>query len=227
MIPEITGNDRTKVELANQLYDQLTEFFLHALAHEILCVIENPQNSLYWSTSFFRRLHEAFPGSWTSFDNCCHGGDRPKRTSLWCSTNGVLHHLQVFCDNSHPHKPWIPRVTGKSLRFVTKEEAAYPALLAPRIVHALMAFRQQVPVIDETLHEQIAGPRQASASRIALGVQPKGNKLKPLVAEFGHYVSTVSPARDKIQVEKFLAALPRAAALHHVGFVSGVPCSPQ
>ena len=61
MIPGITGNDRTKVELANQLYDQLTEIFLHALAHEILCVIENPQNSLYWSTSFFRRLHEAFP----------------------------------------------------------------------------------------------------------------------------------------------------------------------
>ena len=202
MLPHISGKDRAKVELANQLYDQLADIFLHALSLELLCVIENPGNSLYWATSFFKRIHAAFPGFWTSFDHCCHGGDRPKRTSLWCNKDGVLNHLQVFCDNSHPHKAWLPRVASRNLRFVTGEEAAYPSLLAQRIMLSFLQHRPQGILRDATLQQQVAAAA-STATRISLGVQPRGNKLKPLVAEFGHYLCTCSPARDKCLVGKF------------------------
>ena len=168
MLPGLSEKGRLKVELASQLYDQLSEIMLRSMSLGLTCVIENPGDSLYWLTSFFRRIEQTCSGAWTLFDNCCHGGDRPKRTALWCSKAGVLNHLALLCDNSHPHKPWIPRISGKTLKFVTSEEAA-------------------------------------------LGVQPRGNKLKPLVAEFGHYVSSFSPARDKTLVDKFLSDLPKGA----------------
>ena len=60
------------------------------------------------------------------------------------------------------------------------------------------------------MQQQVAAAA-STATRISLGVQPRGNKLKPLVAEFGHYLCTCSPARDKFLVEKFLANTPKGS----------------
>lgn len=112
-IPGLSGIDRTKVELANMIYKFVAKFmhFIHDLG--ILWSVENPRRSIMWLTSWFQVLAR-LPGVFvTNFDNCMHGGSRPKRTSL-------LHNVQALCElegqcagetAEHVHRPWASTST--------------------------------------------------------------------------------------------------------------------
>ena len=41
----------------------------------------------------------------------------------------------------------------------------------------------------QTIAEQAEGPNADSLSRVVLGALPRGHKVRPLVAEFGHYIT--------------------------------------
>ena len=45
--------------------------------------IENPANSLFWETSWIKRLLQQNPGHKAQFHHCMHGGDRDKLTIFW------------------------------------------------------------------------------------------------------------------------------------------------
>jgi len=96
----------------------------------ILCSVENPENSLFWEYPDIKRV--IGKGFFTEFHNCMHGGKRRKSTSWW-ATKTVFNELQSICDNSHQHSSWAPTMTAKGLVFPTAEEAAYPELLCKRV----------------------------------------------------------------------------------------------
>eukprot|EP00435_Cladocopium_sp_Y103_P066264 s14_g28.t1 len=83
----LRGTDKMKTEIANQLYDAITQVVLFAVALNIFVVVENPANSLYWKTSFAMMYMQAITGFFVDFHNCCHGGTRDKLTRFWCSSD--------------------------------------------------------------------------------------------------------------------------------------------
>ena len=207
MLPGLRGWDKLKVELANQLYQQVTRISIFAISLGILVMIENPASSLYWVTSFFRELAHFCPGHNVDFHSCCHGGQRPKLTRFWVSQD-YFSHLSMFCDNTHWHKPWTPRKVGNRLHFVTADEAAYPLLLCQRLMDALLEIC--FPATDLNA-AQTAIPFHDKSTRIALGIQPRGQVMGPLVPEFSHHVAYVTEASKQIPSEVFLRHLPKGS----------------
>ena len=166
MLPGLKGWDKVKVELANQLYQQVTRVAVFAISLGILVMIENPASSLYWLTSFFLELAHFCPGHNVDFHSCCHGGQRPKLTRFWVSQD-QFSQLSMFCDNTHWHKPWTPRKVGNRLHFVTADEAAYPLLLCQRLIDALL----ELCFPDADLHAaQTSIPFHDKSTRVALGI---------------------------------------------------------
>jgi hypothetical protein len=146
-----------------------------------------------------------------TFHNCAHGGDRDKSTSLWVNDNW-LDSLALLCDKKHQHKPWTTTMQNGNVRFATAEEAAYPILLCERIIHCLRDQALQLgATAPETLLEQAEGPDPSPLSRIVLGALPRGHKVKPLVAEFGTYLTVFADPQKPCNLEKFLTTLPKGA----------------
>ena len=92
------------------------------------------------------------------------------------------------------------------MHFVTSDEASYPIKLCQRLVSSLLdlCFGPHVPQLSLDFISQ-----HDSSSRIALGVQPRGNRLKPLVAEFSHYVARMFTSEEHLT--GFLSLLPKGA----------------
>ena len=207
MLPGIKGWDRAKVELANQLYSEVTRISLVAIGLGILVVLENPASSLYWLTSFFCELAAFCPGYNVDFHVCCHGGQRPKLTRFWTSQQAFTQ-LSMFCDGSHWHKPWTPRRVGNRLHFVTADEAAYPLLLCQRVIDTLL----EMCFPDAPLPSATSSvPFASKHTRIALGAQPRGKALGPLVSEFSHQVAFACAAIKQDASVPFLQSLPKGS----------------
>ena len=210
--PEMSQKDRRKVQLANQLYDGLSDVMQYAHCLGILCILENPTSSWYWSTSFFRDLlvHTG-DGFNTDFHSCCHGGSRPKLTRFW-ATQDVLSPLAATCDNTHPHKPWKPLLKGNRLHFVTKDEAQYPELLCARLLSILVQLH--FPHLDCHAFQHQCSSDTPAATRLVLGKQPRGNKFNQLVSEFSSYLLSVAPVASQ-SVNALLAQQPKGARIVH------------
>ena len=52
----LPGIDKRRVGLANELYMQCAKIFEHCTKVGILCTIENPGNSYFWSTTYMTEL---------------------------------------------------------------------------------------------------------------------------------------------------------------------------
>ena len=207
MLPGLKGWDKAKVELANQLYSEVTRISIYAIGLGILVVLENPASSLYWLTSFFCTLAAFCPGHNVDFHVCCHGGQRPKLTRFWTSQKAFTQ-LSMFCDGSRWHKPWTPRRVGNRLHFVTADEAAYSLLLCQRVIDALL----EMCFPDAPLPAAASSvPFSDKHTRIALGVQPRGKALGPLVSEFSHQVAFVCAASQHAASGPFVQSLPKGS----------------
>ena len=208
MLPGLSIKDRRRVEEANQLYFETARLVLEVQRRGILVAIENPDTSMYWETSFFQSIRRQCKGYFTRFHVCCHGGDRPRLLRLWSSLN-VFAKLEARCDQKHFHKPWKPRLAGKKLQFVTADEAVYPVLLCQRLIAA---------VADHMCLEQPAANPQvldlkSKGSRVALGQQPRGAGLGPLVAEFSHFVSCFCAPFQHQALNSFLEQQPKGSRI--------------
>ena len=114
-LPHIRGLDAAKVASANMLYQATFEIVMLCMELDVLCTVENPENSLFETCEGFRNV----------FQSCMMGGDRDKRTTRW-SSKDYFSAFNILCDGLHSHKAWTPMITDKGLHFPTKEEAAYP-----------------------------------------------------------------------------------------------------
>ena len=136
-----------------------------------------------------------------TFHNCAHGGDRDKANSLWVNDDW-LDELAILRSRQHKHKPWTAKLENGGFKFSTSEETAYPHLLFDRVVTCLKRVAlQQGAHLPDTILEQAEGPAREKLSRIILGALPRGHKVKPLVAEFGTYLTVFADPQQPSLVE--------------------------
>ena len=180
--------------------------------------------SLYWLTSFFLELKAFCSGHNVDFHSCCHGGQRPKHTRFWVSQQ-VFRQLSMFCDGSHWRKPWTPKRVGNRLHFTTADEAAYPLLLCQRLMDALLELCfPQLPLVNMRDLLELCFPQlplvnmrdislDQKATRVALGVQPRGHSFGPLVPDFGSHFHFICPANQPRAVEDYLTEKPKGSKI--------------
>ena len=207
----LQGLDKLKVEKANLLYDAVEKITRTACNGDVFVGIENPANSHYWNTTPMQNIKTEFGSRFVTFHNCCHGGSRDKLTSVWVNKNW-LDQLEARCDKTHLHKSWKVTVSSNSVHFPTSEEAAYPFVLCQRIVECVKTQVIQMGALGSTtLEEQLQQPDAHEAGRIALGALPRGAKIKPLVAEFGHFEAAIAPVQQVDLVDRLLQTFPKGS----------------
>ena len=192
----LQGLDKVRTESANQVYAATAVIIEFCIDNDILCSVENPENSLFWLYPDIQMLMQRVTGCSTSFHNCMHGGKRKKLTKWW-ATKDVFSPLSCVCDGSHQHAQWNPIEDATGLRFPTAEEAAYPHLLCKRVVDLIIQHVLQEGAAQHvTLDSQIA-TSSSTSHRWILDMLPKGKKLRPLVSEFkGYAFFLVSPSQE-------------------------------
>lgn len=196
-LPHIAGLDRYKVEQANLLYEATKRIAMLAISLNIRVSIENPTNSLFWKTDPIVELLQFHPGYINIFHNCMMGGDRQKQTTWWCSDD-FFNSFNLPCSLDHDHKPWTPTITADGVHYPTKDEAEYPKLLCARVAALLVADLKSKGIEQpDTFQQQIGERRNTAVNSVAMGLLPRGQKLRPLVSEFGHYVQfAIKPDMD-------------------------------
>ena len=212
-LDNLSGLDKLKTELANQLYESVTRIVLLADALDLCVVVENPANSLYWKTTFAQKFFHHLQGHQIDFHNCCHGGSRDKLTKFWSNKDWLLP-LQMRCDGNHVHQSWRPRIQDGKLIFPTAEEAAYPWLLCTRIVNLILdAARRLGAIFGTNLQEQLLGPQFSLMNRYVFDALLRSTKLKPLVPEFSYFQYVVTTAQHVDHEQAVLNACPKGAKL--------------
>ena len=186
---------KRKFETANLVFEAVCGLFTKAARIGVRCVLENPTDSLFWSTTWFRSLESLSPAScWTSFPLCMHGGGRPKQVSLW-SCSDFLSPLNFERGvsrrrSSHRHTPWVPGSRqGRYLGAASVRSC--PELLCQRVAGLLRSAVLKGGVSDDTSLPAAVQRHAPSTDRLVLGLQP--NKAPGLLPEFGYFVHVVQP----------------------------------
>ena len=210
----LQGTDKIKTEKANVLYSSVHDIAVLCNDLSLFVAIENPYNSHFWGTTPMTLLNKAVANhSWVSFHNCCHGGDRDKLTSLWVN-KPWLDNLEARCDGQHSHKSWTPSKTLGNVNYPTAEEASYPTILCARIISLISDQAEKMGVlVQDNLHQQMHDDLDTATNRIVLGCLPRGNKVKPLVAEFDHYVLALCNPQNGDAAEQTVLSLPKGAKI--------------
>ena len=207
----LNGTDKIKTERANLLYDAV---------YEIAVLLSHSKD--IFTASPMQELNQIVPEhKFVSFHDCCHGGDRDKLTSLWVHKDW-LNSLERRCDKQHTHKSWAPTNTSDGVKFPTAEEAAYPHVLCARIVSLVADKVEQMGATQHTtLQQQMENETDTKTDRIVLGCLPRGNKVRPLVAEYGHYIVAFCNPQNNKFVEQLMTTLPKGAKIVNRRIVNG------
>ena len=221
-VDNLKGLDKYKVEVANQLYQAVLEIAECAIQLDFCVAIENPTNSHYWNVEPTRKIRERFGEKFVTFHACAHGGSRDKSTSIWQSQH-YFDSLALQCDRKHQHASWRPAIKNGVMTYPTAEEAAYPILLCERIVACVLTQVVQLGAISiQDFQQQTVLQQSTQQRRIAMGALPRGNKIKPLVAEFQKYETFFcDPQQQPKQIESKIRQLPKGARVTHRRLISG------
>ena len=215
-LPHLSDRDQRRVTLANLTYKVTAELVLLLISLMVSVSIENPVNSLFWLFSSIHSMLQKVQGHMSRFHSCMHGGLRDKETGWWSFNprrphENLFEALNLACDKSHTHASWKPYMLNGVIQFPTAQEAAYPTILCDRVAHILLEEAKRCNFFQpETLQEQLQvevniGKRQLFAN------QPRGQRLKPLVSEFGHYATMVLAAAHADELQDGLNTLPRGS----------------
>ena len=179
-VADLEGVELERVSAANILYAFTVEVLEKCCQLKILCMIENPRNSLFWFVTVWIEcsvLDELF---YQDHQACMYGSKRPKYTRL-CANFEQVHTISALCDGTHEHEPWGVIRQGNKRTFATSLEVHYPRALCDAIVQAfLLKFAElklQVNSNKPALHH---------AAKALTGSQSISMKLPPLVPAFKH-----------------------------------------
>ena len=117
------------------------------------------------------------------------GSKRRKATLLLANFPRVCL-LRLLCDGSHEHEPW-----GKiGQKYATASETAYPPLMCALLAQAFHKELLRAGVLPDSdnLHQSV--PSLARAASVAVGKQPKGKSLPPLMPEYSCVVKVTCAA---------------------------------
>ena len=135
-LPDLSDQDRLKVEAANALYKWADSFIQLLDKLGIAWTVENPGNSWLWELP--EMAFALSRGAFVHLHPCAYGGTRKKNTAFLAS-EAEFAILERFCDGSHPHEGW--GYDHKLGVFNTSKEAEYPrglCLQYVRVLHQLL-----------------------------------------------------------------------------------------
>ena len=158
----------------------------------ILCTIENPGNSYFWSTTYMTEL--AVGCNDVFLHHCMFGSERKKLTRLRANFE-QLSIIGVSCNNQRTHAKW-GLVKSK---WATSLEVEYPHALckawARVFIDTILAFGAVSPPLQlSDLPEHSLRQSQAATQK-----QPRGKRLPPLVREFKQVCVLTGPFSDMWQ----------------------------
>lgn len=111
------------------------------------------------------------------------------------------------------HGPLRCKTAASSLPQRKKQHTPGSCVSASSIVCAVLLYKW-VPIhLKRYVAEQAEGPTSDSLSRVVLGALPRGHKVKPLVAEFGHYITVYVDPQQPALTDKFVAQQPKGAKI--------------
>eukprot|EP00435_Cladocopium_sp_Y103_P011956 s4954_g3.t1 len=193
-LPNLSARDQARVRTANALYRRSGAVLVYATERGILCSLENPARSHMWATTHLvhqiqhiqHLLHEVL------FHHCAFGAKRKKRTKLLVN-HLCYNHLCRDCDGQHEHLPWGVTDNG----WATALEVEYPLELCKAWAMCLRNAALDAGAVDlpSALHQdaEISLHLQVKA---ALGVQPRGKRLRPLMQEYAYILRLRGPHDD-------------------------------
>ena len=79
----LSGLDKVRTETANIVYAATAKLIEVCYSLQILCPVENPENSLLWFFPEVATIIEKIGRHSVSFHNCMYGGARNKLTKWW------------------------------------------------------------------------------------------------------------------------------------------------
>ena len=208
----LEGLDKVRTETANLVYSASAQIINLCINLQILCSVENPENSLFWFFPEINSILQNFKGHSVTFHNCMHGGVRSKLTKWW-ATDQTFESLRSLCDGSHTHAKWNPKPVGKHLSFPTAQEAAYPVVLCKRIIALLVQYALNHGAVKATTLQDQLPTAATTAHRWLLDMLPRGKKLKPLVSEFQHYKQFLNDISCDPEQAQFFLAQPKGCRL--------------
>ena len=174
------GIDKLRVSAANVLYAFTADVMEKCCRLHILCMVENPRNSLFWFVTCWVEMPLAHLLFFQDHQACMYGSKRPKFTRL-CANFEQVGTISMLCDNSHEHEPWGVIRHGAKRTFATALEVHYPKALCEAIVRAFMlglvAKGMELDVHKITLHH---------AAKAFTGQQTSSMKVPPLIPAYKH-----------------------------------------
>ena len=180
-LPGLTFIQKTRVQLANQLYKWTVDMILQLDAKQVAWSVENPASSLMWVTDPFVYLVAQLTFEAFSFHTCMFQAPRKKDTAIWCNIKELRHHLERKCDEQHVHAKWGRTAEG----FAIAEECAYNDAISASWAEAIYdyALTKGFKDVPETvLHD----PMEVNSvtNKALLGCLPRGRKMLPFISDF-------------------------------------------
>ena len=156
-----------------------------------ICSLENPARSYMWVTSFLKALDEQTQLAMHAvyFHHCMYNAPRKKRTKLLCN-HPTFTGLALDGTGDHEHLPW----GRQHNKWATSLEVEYPHALCVAMARLCKRLLLQNSVQD--VPAQLLGDDSVSlvqSSRAALGKQPRGKRLRPLMREFAGILRITGP----------------------------------
>lgn len=213
--PWLAGKDALRVEASNSLVDFAIELIKVVADKRASWCIENPRGSWLWSVKEVAELSGRPTSATIDYQACMHGGSRDKWQRLLTNLP-TLKSLEARCDGGHTHLPWGAQMAGSNfLGFATAEEAEYPQVFCEKVAKALAEQVKSAPPIQARSMQMSAAqaaakePKKGNESKAkrarllpALGLQPKGRVLGPLVPEFRQKIRLEDHSDNKMLPEK-------------------------
>lgn len=186
-LPDLKPADRKRVEIANELFRYTCQLFAFCIQQGVLATMENPRGSYLWIIPFLLELQRNYPLFVTDFQACMYGSERDKWTRIVASFPEIAQ-LDVACDRKHKHLGWgfTTNAQGQKV-WATSEESQYPRKLCIALVQVILqvASAKGVLLRPNCIHDIVDHPLLATKhSQLAVGTQPRGQRIPPLVPDF-------------------------------------------
>ena len=216
-LPHLAWTDKERIAKANILYRLTADVVRWAAAQRIPVVVENPQYSFFWNTTFWTEVSNLM--SYTTFHSCQYGSLRQKRTMIAFSDR-EFRVISKKCKGQsakHKHAKW--GINNRTSKFATAEETAYPMALAKAFaacfITALASRGLPMPAATLELATEAVTP-SLQVIRAQTGLQAKASFVPPLVPCYSHHVLLVGshaslPAIDllkRISIDTTLSSTP-------------------
>ena len=213
----LEGTDLARVLQANSLYEFCSVTVDECFDLDKLAMVENPSNSLFWCTSFWRKTRCLKQLYMQHHQACAYGSKRPKWTCLAASFPEVRNIDQV-CPGNHTHEPWGPIAKGSKRQFATALEVHYPPALCRAICDAFVTN-----LVNRGFSFTPSAPINPAMQALS-GKQPVSGKALPMMPNYKSKFLALFDSEDKCIWPHSIDVLPHYKLLHtiKVGCEGGV-----